>query len=48
MRCGNLGCRFISHAGKYYCPIHPEEVSDKPGICSKCGMDPEKAADPEK
>lgn len=22
----------------YTCPMHPEEVSDKPGNCSKCGM----------
>jgi hypothetical protein len=26
----------------YQCPMHPEEVSDKPGTCSKCGMDLEK------
>ncbi|WP_293897607.1 efflux RND transporter periplasmic adaptor subunit [Sporocytophaga sp.] len=24
---------------KYYCPMHPEIVSDKPGTCPKCGMD---------
>ncbi len=23
----------------YSCPMHPEEASDKPGKCSKCGMD---------
>lgn len=23
---------------KYNCPMHPEIVSDKPGKCSKCGM----------
>lgn len=23
----------------YTCPMHPEVVSDKPGKCSKCGMD---------
>lgn len=23
----------------YYCPMHPEVMSDKPGICPKCGMD---------
>ena len=23
----------------YVCPMHPEIVSDKPGKCSKCGMD---------
>ena len=27
----------------YQCPMHPEEVSNKPGQCSKCGMDLEKA-----
>lgn len=26
-------------SGKYTCPHHPEESSDKPGKCSKCGMD---------
>lgn len=33
----------LKGTGKYYCPMHPEEVSDKPGTCSKCGMDLEKA-----
>lgn len=28
--------------GKYYCPMHPEEVSDNPGKCPKCKMDLEK------
>lgn len=23
----------------YACPMHPKEVSDKKGKCSKCGMD---------
>lgn len=23
----------------YSCPMHPEEKGDKPGKCSKCGMD---------
>ncbi len=23
----------------YACPMHPEVTSDKPGKCSKCGMD---------
>ena len=23
---------------KYYCTMHPEIGADKPGICSKCGM----------
>ena len=26
-------------AAVYYCPMDPEIVSDKPGKCSKCGMD---------
>ncbi len=25
--------------GKYYCTMHPEITSNKPGTCSKCGMD---------
>ncbi|WP_454801518.1 heavy metal-binding domain-containing protein [Mucilaginibacter phyllosphaerae] len=25
--------------GKYYCTMHPEVTADKPGTCSKCGMD---------
>jgi uncharacterized paraquat-inducible protein A len=28
---------------KYTCPMHPEVTSDKPGKCSKCGMDLVKA-----
>ena len=27
---------------KYQCPMHPEEKSDKPAQCPKCGMDLEK------
>jgi hypothetical protein len=23
---------------KYYCIMHPEVGADKPGVCSKCGM----------
>lgn len=30
-------------AGRYYCPMHPEESSDGPARCSKCGMDLEQA-----
>jgi hypothetical protein len=25
--------------GRYYCTMHPEITSEKPGTCSKCGMD---------
>ena len=25
--------------GKYYCTMHPDVTADKPGTCSKCGMD---------
>ena len=28
-----------SHAMKYYCPMHPEVVTDAPGKCPKCSMD---------
>ncbi len=24
---------------KYFCPMHPEVISDEPGKCPKCGMD---------
>ena len=24
---------------KYSCPMHPDELSNKPAKCSKCGMD---------
>ncbi len=24
---------------KYTCPMHPEIVKNKPGVCPKCGMD---------
>jgi membrane fusion protein, copper/silver efflux system len=24
---------------KYFCPMHPEVISDQPGKCPKCGMD---------
>ncbi|HXI00024.1 MAG TPA: heavy metal-binding domain-containing protein [Sphingobacteriaceae bacterium] len=29
-------------AAVYSCSMHPEEKSDKPGQCPKCGMDMEK------
>ena len=28
--------------GKYYCPMHSAITSDKPGKCSKCGMEMKK------
>jgi uncharacterized paraquat-inducible protein A len=27
------------HTMAYQCPMHPDEKSDKPGKCPKCGMD---------
>ncbi|MCR6642734.1 MAG: efflux RND transporter periplasmic adaptor subunit [Sporocytophaga sp.] len=33
----------IHTSAMYYCPMHPEVVSDKPGICPKCEMDLELA-----
>ena len=37
-------------AAVYTCPMHPEVRQDKPGKCSKCGMDlvAEKTADEKK
>lgn len=29
----------IAKTKKYYCPHHPDQVSDKPGKCAVCGMD---------
>jgi hypothetical protein len=29
----------LKASGKYYCPMHPDVVSDTPGSCPKCGMD---------
>ncbi len=29
----------MNHMAMYVCPMHPEVTSDKPGKCSKCGMD---------
>lgn len=29
----------------YVCPMHPEQVSDRPGVCSICGMDLVKKVD---
>ncbi|MCX6290357.1 MAG: hypothetical protein NT126_01175 [Bacteroidetes bacterium] len=28
-----------AHKAAYACPMHPEETSDKPAKCPKCGMD---------
>ena len=30
-------------AATYKCPMHPNVTSDKPGKCSECGMNLEKA-----
>jgi Cu+-exporting ATPase len=27
-----------SAAAKYFCPMHPDVIADKPGSCPKCGM----------
>ncbi len=29
----------VMEAAQYSCPMHPEVTSDKPGKCSKCGME---------
>lgn len=29
----------LEGTGKWYCPMHPEEVSEEAGICPKCKMD---------
>ncbi|MEI6087221.1 MAG: heavy metal-binding domain-containing protein [Bacteroidota bacterium] len=38
---GDCKCSSCSKeaAKKYSCPMHSEITSDKPGKCSKCGMD---------
>jgi hypothetical protein len=28
-----------TNASIYFCPMHPEITSDKPGVCPKCKMD---------
>lgn len=33
----------LKGTGKYYCPMHPEEISDTPGKCPICKMDLVKA-----
>lgn len=29
----------VTKKGQYSCPMHPNEVSNKPGVCSICGTD---------
>jgi Cu(I)/Ag(I) efflux system membrane fusion protein len=33
-----VGCRHAAESGQYYCPMHPDYHSDKPGDCPICGM----------
>ena len=33
----------LKGTAKYYCPMHPEEISDHPNKCSRCGTDLEQA-----
>ncbi len=33
------GSKQSMSSGTYTCSMHPEVKSDKPGKCSKCGMD---------
>lgn len=35
-KCSSCGKESVK---KYSCPMHAEITSDKPGKCSKCGMD---------
>lgn len=37
--CGNTAKDKVAKKQyKYYCIMHPDIGSDKPGVCSKCGM----------
>ena len=36
----NLDTTALAAGAVYYqCPMDPEEISDKPGVCPKCGME---------
>ncbi len=35
----NMDHDMHDHSAMYYCPMHPEVTSDKPGVCPKCKMD---------
>ena len=36
---GNAEVKQKVKKGKYYCPMNPDQTSDKPGACPKCGME---------
>ena len=36
---GTTMTRKVSQKVVYYCPMHPNETSSKPGKCPACGMD---------
>ena len=31
--------KIVKKKGKYFCPMNPDVISDKPGVCRKCGME---------
>jgi len=39
---GTAAIKMSAQKDVYYCPMHPDEVSEKPGSCPKCGMDLQK------